>query len=47
MQHSWVHVRRDFITVAHERDDQEEWAEQWLADIATLYHLNDERLRGA
>ena len=40
----WVHVRRDFITVAHERDDQEEWAEQWLADIATLYHLNDERL---
>ena len=40
----WVHVRRDFITVAHERDDQEEWAEQWLADIAALYHLNDERL---
>ena len=28
----------------HERDDQEEWAEQWLADIATLYRLNDERL---
>ena len=44
MQHSWVYMRRDFITVAHERDDQEEWAEQWLADIATLYHLNDERL---
>ena len=40
----WVHMRRDFITVAHERDDQEEWAERWLADIATLYHLNDERL---
>ena len=40
----WVHVRRDFITVAHERDDQEEWAERWLADIATLYHLNDARL---
>ena len=40
----WVHMRRDFITVAHERDDQEEWAEQWLADIATLYRLNDERL---
>ena len=36
----WVHVRR--ATVAHERDDQEEWAEQWLADIATL--VNDERL---
>ena len=41
----WVHVRRDFITIANERDDQEEWAEQWLADIATLYHLNDERLQ--
>ena len=40
----WVHVRRDFITVAHERDDQEEWAERWLADIAMLYHLNDARL---
>ena len=24
---------------------QEEWAEQWLADIAALYHLNDERLQ--
>ena len=41
----WVHVRRDFITIANERDDQEEWAEQWLADIAALYHLNDERLQ--
>ena len=37
--------RRDFITIANERDDQEEWAEQWLADIAALYHLNDERLQ--
>ena len=28
----WVHVRRDFITIANERDDQEEWAESvsWL-----------------
>ena len=41
----WVHMRRDFITLANERDDQEEWAEQWLADIAALYHLNDERLQ--
>ena len=40
----WVHVRRDFITVANERDDQQQWAEQWLADIAALYRLNDERL---
>ena len=45
MQHSWAHVRRDFITVGNERDEQEQWAEQWLADIAMLYHLNDERLQ--
>ena len=40
----WAHVRRDFITLANERDDQQEWAEQWLADIATLYRLHDKRL---
>ena len=40
----WVHVRRDFITVANERDDQQPWAEQWLADIGALYRLNDARL---
>ena len=44
-QHLWVHVRRDFITVANDSEDQQEWAEQWLADIATLYHLNDARLQ--
>ena len=38
-------MRRDFITVANERDDQKEWAEQWLADIAALYRWNDERLQ--
>ena len=40
----WVHVRRDFITVATERDDQLQWADQWLADIAELYRLNEARL---
>lgn len=40
----WVHVRRDFITVANERDQQQQWAEQWLTDIGELYRLNDERL---
>ena len=24
----WVHMRRDFITIANERDDQEEWADR-------------------
>ena len=45
MQHSWAHVRRDFITVGNERDEQEQWAEQWLADIAMLYRLHEERLK--
>ena len=40
----WVHVRRDFITVANERDQQQQWAEQWLTDIGELYRLNNERL---
>ena len=45
VQHFWVHVRRDFITVANECDEHEQWAEQWLAEIATLYRLHDERLQ--
>ena len=44
LSYCWAHVRRDFITVANERDQQQEWAEQWLADIATLYRLNAARL---
>ena len=40
----WAHVRRDFITVASEWDDQQPWAEQWLTAIGELYHLHDERL---
>ena len=44
LSYCWAHVRRDFITVANERDQQQEWADQWLAEIATLYRLNDERL---
>lgn len=44
LSYCWAHVRRDFIAVANERDDQLQWAEQWLADIAVLYRLNKERL---
>ena len=44
LSYCWAHVRRDFIAVANERDDQFQWAEQWLADIAALYRLNKERL---
>ena len=40
----WAHVRRDFIAVAKDWDDQEEWAMQWIEDIGHLYHLNKQRL---
>ena len=40
----WAHVRRDFIAVGQHYEDQQEWAEQWLADIAALYHVNHLRL---
>jgi transposase len=41
----WAHVRRDFLTVARSWPDQEGWALDWVAQIGTLYHLNDERLK--
>jgi transposase len=41
----WAHVRRDFLTVARSWPDQEAWALDWVAQIGTLYHLNDERLK--
>ena len=37
--------QQDHLLPARERDDQKEWAEQWLADIAALYRWNDERLQ--
>jgi transposase len=39
----WAHVRRDFVRVAKSWPDQEAWALDWVAQIGTLYHLNDER----
>ena len=41
----WAHVRRDFLRVARSWPDQEGWALDWVAQIGTLYHLNDERLK--
>jgi transposase len=40
----WAHVRRDFIAVAKDWNDQEEWAMRWVEDIGQLYHLNKKRL---
>jgi transposase len=41
----WAHVRRDFLSLARSWPDQEGWALDWVAQIGTLYHLNDERLK--
>ena len=41
----WAHVRRDFVRMAKSWPDQEVWALEWVAEIGTLYHLNDERLK--
>jgi transposase len=41
----WAHVRRDFLTVAWSWPDQEAWALDWVEQIGTLYHRNDERLK--
>lgn len=40
----WAHVRRDFLSVARSWPDQQGWALDWVSEIGTLYHLNDERL---
>ena len=40
----WAHVRRDFIAVADQWEQHQEWAEEWLGLIAELYRLNKERL---
>jgi transposase len=41
----WAHVRRDFVRLARSWPDQESWALGWVAEIGTLYHLNDQRLK--
>ena len=40
----WAHVRRDFLNLARTWSEHEAWAMAWVAEIATLYALNDARL---
>jgi transposase len=40
----WVHVRRDFINLGTKFPSLKEWGEEWVVDIARLYHLNKLRL---
>jgi transposase len=40
----WAHVRRDFLAVLTGWSELTNWALQWVEEIGTLYHLNDQRL---
>ncbi len=40
----WVHVRRDFLTLAKGFPELQEWALAWVDEIGLLYHLNHQRL---
>lgn len=40
----WAHVRRDFLDLALKFPALEKWALAWVDQIATLYHLNHQRL---
>lgn len=40
----WAHVRRDFLDLALKFPVLEKWALAWVDEIATLYHLNHQRL---
>lgn len=40
----WAHVRRDFLDAARSWPDLKDWMFEWVETIATLYHLNGQRL---
>lgn len=41
----WVHVRRDYLTVARDYPKLEVWGKAWAGRISELFHLNHERLK--
>jgi transposase len=40
----WAHVRRDFLVVLTGWPELTDWAWEWVEQIGTLYHRNDQRL---
>lgn len=40
----WAHVRRDFLSLAKDQPDHEEWAMEWVEQIGILYHINNLRI---
>jgi transposase len=45
LAYCWTHVRRDFLAVATGHPSLESWASDWVDDIGTLYHINNERIQ--
>ena len=41
----WAHVRRDFLDAMQKYPELEEWTLQWVDAIATLYHINNQRVK--
>jgi transposase len=44
LSYCWSHVRRDFLSLAKTRSDQEAWAMEWVEQINMLYHINNQRV---
>lgn len=40
----WSHVRRDFLGLAKDQPDYEDWAMEWVEQIGILYHINNLRI---
>lgn len=40
----WSHFRRDFVNAGKSLNCLKSWADLWVARIAEIYHLNNERL---
>lgn len=40
----WAHVRRDFLNHANAYPEHQQWGLAWVASIAKLYHINNQRI---
>ena len=40
----WAHVRRDFLTLARSYTELNDWGLDWVDEISTLFHLNNQRI---
>jgi len=41
----WTHQRREFLEVKTKYPETASWAEEWVKTIASLYHINNERIK--